>query len=145
MTKIIFENFKQFFLNLVFDFVNRKFLVYEKFENTKQLFNQKVFVFKIYLKKIESHLFEFIETHRANFFLIKLNAKLKFKILSIDEMFNTREKILIKIIMQKKTLKRVRSNDENIFIHSKLFKSFLNKSKRFSNKFNNQFNSQFFN
>ena len=80
MTKIIFENFKQFFLNLVFDFVNRKFFVYEKFENAKQLFNQKIFVFKIYLKKIESHLFEFIETYRANFFLIKLNAKLKFKI-----------------------------------------------------------------
>ena len=97
------------------------------------------------MKKIESHLFEFIETHRANFFLIKLNAKLKFKILNIDEMFNTREKILIKIIIQKKTLKRVRSNDENIFIYSKLFKSSFNKSKRFFNKSNDQFNSQFFN
>ena len=145
MTRIIFENFKQFFFNLIFDFVNRRFLVYEKFENIKQLFNQKIFVFKIYLKKTKSHLFEFIETYRAIFFLIKLNAKLKFKILNIDEIFNTREKILIKIIMQKKTLKRMRSNNENHFIQFKFFKNFLNKSKRFSNKFNNQFNFSFFN
>ena len=145
LTRIIFENSKQFFLNLIFDFVNRKFFVYEKFENVKQLFNQKIFVFKIYLKKTKFYLFEFIKTHRINFFLIKLNAKLKFKILNIDKIFNTREKILIKIIMQKKTLKRTRSNDENHFIQFKFFKNSFNKSKRFSNKFNNQFNSQFFN
>ena len=60
-------------------------------------------------------------------------------------MFNTRENFLIKIIMQKKTLKRTRTNDENQFIQFKLFKSSLNKSKRFSNKFNNQFYFQFFN
>ena len=136
LTKIIFENFKQFFLNLVFDFVNRKFFVYEKFENVKQLFNQKIFVFKIYLKKTKFYLFEFIETYRANFFLIKLNAKLKFKILNIDKIFNTREKNLIKIIMQKKTLKRTCVKNENYFIQFKFFKNFLNKSKRFSNKFN---------
>ena len=47
--------------------------------------------------------------------------------------------------MQKKTLKRTRSNDENHFIQFKFFKNSFNKSKRFSNKFNNQFNSQFFN
>ena len=141
LTKIIFENFKQFFLNFVFDFVNRKFLVYEKFESVKQLFNQKIFVFKIYLKKTKSHLFKFIETYRANFFLIKLNAKLKFKILNIDEIFNTREKILIKIIMQKKTLKRTRLSNENYSTQFKFFKDSLNKLKRFSNKFNNQFNS----
>ena len=103
-----------------------------------------IFVFQIYLKKI-FYLFEFIKTYWANFFLIKLNAKLKFKILNIDKIFNTREKILIKIIMQKKTLKRTRSNDENHFIQFKFFKNSFNKSKRFSNKFNNQFNSQFFN
>ena len=97
------------------------------------------------MKKIESHLFEFIETHRANLFLAKLNAKLKFKILNIDEMTSIREEILAKIIMQEKTLKRVRSSDENIFTHSKFFKSSLNKSKKFSNKSNDQFNSQFFN
>ena len=97
----------------------------------------------IYLKKTKSHLFEFIETYRASFFLVKLNTKLKFKILNIDEIFNTREKILIKTIMQKKTLKRTRSNDENHFTQFKFFKNSLNKSKRFFNKFNNQLNSQF--
>ena len=35
LTRIIFENFKQFLLNLIFDFVNRKLFVYEKFENVK--------------------------------------------------------------------------------------------------------------
>ena len=145
MTRIIFENFKQFLLNLIFDFVNRKFFIYEKFENVKQLFNQKIFVFKIYLKKIKFYLFEFIETHRANFFLVKSNAKLKFKILNIDEIFNFREKLLIKIIMQKKILKRVRSNNENNFIHLKFFKNSFNKLNFFFNKFNNQFNFLFFN
>ena len=46
--------------------------------------------------------------------------------------------------MQKKTLKRTRSNDENHFTQFKFFEDFFNKSKRFSNKFNDQFNSQFF-
>ena len=96
------------------------------------------------MKKTKSHLFEFIETYRINFFLVKLNAKLKFKILNIDEIFNTREKILIKIIMQKKILKRTRSNDENHFIQFKFFKNSFNKSKRFFNKFNDQFNLLFF-
>ena len=144
MTKIIFENFKQFLLNLVFDFINRKFFFYEKFENVKQLFNQKIFVFKIYLKKTKFHLFEFIETYRTNFFLIKLNAKLKCKILNINKMFNIREKSLIKIIMQKKILKRTRSNDENYSTQFKFFKDFFNKSKKLSNKSNDHFNSQFF-
>ena len=97
------------------------------------------------MKKTKFYLFEFIETHRANFFLVKLNAKLKFKILNIDEIFNTREKILIKIIMQKKTLKRTRLNNENYFTQFKFFKNSLNKLKKFFNNFNDQFNSQFSN
>ena len=44
--------------------------------------------------------------HRANFLLIKLKNDLKNKILNTREMSHTREKILIKTIMQKKTLKR---------------------------------------
>ena len=38
--------------------------------------------------------------------MIKLKNDLKKKILNTKKMFHTREKILIKIIMQKKTLKR---------------------------------------
>ena len=48
----------------------------------------------------------FVEMHRANFLLIKLKNDLKNKILNTREMSHTREKILVKIIMQKKTLKR---------------------------------------
>ena len=81
------------------DFINRKLFAYKRFESAKQLSNQKIFVFKIYLKKTKSHLFEFIETHWVNFFLAKLNTKLKFKILNINKMFNTRENFLIKIII----------------------------------------------
>ena len=50
----------------------------------------------------------FVEMHRANFFLIKLKNDLKNKILDTREMFHTREEILVKTIMQKKTLKRNR-------------------------------------
>ena len=116
-------------MNLIFDFINRKLFVYERFESVKQLSNQKNFVFKIYLKKTKFHLFKFIETYRANFFLIKLNAKLKFKILSIDKKFNIREKILIKIIMQKKISKRTRSNNKIISLNQS-FSKILSISQR---------------
>ena len=42
-------------------------------------------------------------------------------------------------------MKRTRSNNENNFTQSKLFKDFLKKLKKLFNKFNNQFNSQFYN
>ena len=88
---------------------------------------KKILFSKFILKKKKFYLFEFIKMHRANLFLIKLNAKLKFKILNINKISNTREKTLIKIIMQKKTLKRTRSNNENHFIQFKIFKNFFNK------------------
>ena len=48
----------------------------------------------------------FVEMHKANFFLIKFKNDLKNKILDTRKMSHTREEILVKIIMQKKTLKR---------------------------------------
>ena len=68
--------------------------------------NQKKFAFKIYLKNIKSHMFSFEKMHKVNFFLTKFKDDLKKKILNTRKMSHTREKILIKTIMQKKTLKR---------------------------------------
>ena len=45
-------------------------------------------------------------------------------------MFNTREKFLIKIIIQKKTLKRTRLNNKNNFTQLKFFKNTFNKLKK---------------
>ena len=70
-------------------------------------------VFKIYLKELEDHLSKFSKHHRVNIFLIKLTFRLKDKLLNINNISNNREKILIIIIMQKKTLKRVRQTSEN--------------------------------
>ena len=68
--------------------------------------NQKIFAFKTYLKNIKSHMISFEKMHKVNFFLVKLKNDLKEKILNTKEISHTREKILIKIIIQKKTLKR---------------------------------------
>ena len=75
-------------------------------------------MFKIYLKKLEDHLFEFAKNHRAHIFLVKLKSKLKNKILSTSDVSKTREEILAMIIMQKKTLKRTRHASDNHFEHA---------------------------
>ena len=72
-----------------------------------------MFVFKTYLKNLESHLSDFLEHHRANIFLTKLKSKLKNKLLSTDTMLKIREEILTQTIMQKKTLKRQHENDSD--------------------------------
>ena len=77
------------------------------------MFNQKIIVFKIYLKKLKFQLKFFEKTHRAFIFLIKLKFNLKKKILDIDQISKTRESMLKVIVMQKKNLKRARENDDN--------------------------------
>ena len=47
------------------------------------------------------------------FFLFKFRSNFKQKILNINNVFNTRKKILKIVIMQKKNLKRNRENDEH--------------------------------
>ena len=49
--QIIYLKFEQFLLDLVVDSVNRRFIVYEKFNAVYQKIDQKVNVFKTYLKK----------------------------------------------------------------------------------------------
>ena len=111
MKSIEYKNFEQFFLNLVIDSVNRRFYVYERWKSAKQKSNQKVFVFKIYLKDLENYLSKFFENYRVNFFLAKLKFEFKKKILSTNTMSNNRKEILVVAIMQKNTLKRTRKND----------------------------------
>ena len=79
---VTFEFFKLFLLDLIADPVNRRLLVYEKWKATKQRQDQKVLVFKAYLKELEAHLHPFAEEQRANIFLVKLRPELKNKILS---------------------------------------------------------------
>ena len=106
LKNIIFVDFEQFLLDLMIDSTNRRLLVYERWIDAMQKSNQKIFAFKTYLKKIKNHMLSFVEMHRANFLLIKLKNDLKNKILNTREMSHTREEILVKTIMQKKTLKR---------------------------------------
>ena len=59
----------------------------------------RVSIFKIHLEKLENYLLSFEEEHKANFFFIKFKLKLKNKILSIDNIFKLKKKILIMIII----------------------------------------------
>ena len=100
-------------LNFVIDSINRQFIVYEKFDTIHQKINQKVNVFKIYLKETEKKLSFFDEYYKVMLFLIKLTSVLKNKFFIIKYVLNTRKTILFKIIMQEITLKRTRENDNN--------------------------------
>ena len=115
-------------------------------------------IFKIFLKKLESYLFDFQKMHRAHIFLIKLKSKLiKNKILSIDNVFTIRKKILTQIIMQEKIMKRSREanfdtnhNDEKKIASKFDDRKFKNRSNRLivsklahnDEKFNNSRNFQ---
>ena len=78
--QIIYLKFEQFLLDLVVDSINRWFIVYEKFDAIHQKIDQKVSVFKIYLKEIEKELPFFDEYHKAMLFLAKLTSVLKNKL-----------------------------------------------------------------
>ena len=50
--QIIYLKFEQFLLNLVIDSINRRLIVYKKFNAIHQKIDQKVSVFKIHLKEM---------------------------------------------------------------------------------------------
>ena len=128
--QVIYLKFEQLLLNLVIDLINRRLIVYEKFDAIHQKINQKVNVFKIYLKEIKRELFLFDEYHKAMLFLIKLISMLKNKLFIMKNVFNIKETILFKIIMQEITLSRTRENDDNSNNQSKSNKFFDNQSNQ---------------
>ena len=142
-------------LNLVVDSINRRLIVYEKFNATHQKIDQKVNVFKTYLKKIKKELSSFDEYHRIMLFLVKLTPVLKNKLLIMRNVPNTKEIILFKTIMQKITLSRTRKggdNSNNQHKNNKFFDNQFNRNQqsdkvRHFNKFekndksNNHFNT----
>ena len=113
MNNVTFDNFENFLLNLIVDSVNRWLNVYERWKNVKQNSNQKISIFKIYLKDLKTHLFELKKIYKTFIFFVKFRFEFKQKILSIDNVSNIRKNILNIVIMQKKNLKRQRENDDN--------------------------------
>ena len=128
--QVIYLKFKQFLLNFVIDSINRRFIVYEKFNATYQKIDQKVNVFKIYLKEIKKELSLFDEYHKVILFLTKLISMLKNKFFIMKNMFNIRKTILFEIIMQKITLSRTRENGDNSNNQHKSNKFFGNQFNR---------------
>ena len=132
--QVIYLKFEQFLLNLVADSINRRLIVYEKFDATHQKIDQKVSVFKIYLKEIEKELPFFDEYHKVMLFLAKLTSVLKNKLFIIKDVPNTREAILFKIIMQEIILNRTRDGDgnsNNQYKNNKFFDNQFNRDQQF--------------
>ena len=100
-------------LNLVVDSINRQFIVYEKFDATHQKIDQKINVFKTYLKEIKKKLSFFNEYHKVMLFLTKLTPMLKNKLFIMKNVSNIKKTILFKIIMQEITLSRTREGNDN--------------------------------
>ena len=95
--QVIYFKFKQFLLNFVIDLINRRFIAYKKFNAIYQKINQKVNVFKIYLKEIKRKLFFFDEYHKIILFLAKLISVLKNKLFIMKNIFNIRKILLFKL------------------------------------------------
>ena len=100
-------------LILIIDSINRRLIIYEKFDAIHQKIDQKISVFKIYLKEIKKILFSFNEYHKIILFLIKSFSILRNKLLIIKNVLNIKKIILFKIIMQEITLSRTRENNDN--------------------------------
>ena len=97
--QIIYLKFEQFLLNLIVDSINRRLIVYEKFDAIHQKIDQKINVFKTYLKEIKKKLPLFDEYHKVMLFLTKFISMLKNKLLIMKNVSNTKKAILFKIIM----------------------------------------------
>ena len=111
--QVIYLKFEQFLLNLIIDSINRRFIVYEKFDAIHQKIDQKINVFKIYLKEIKRKLSFFDKYYKIILFLTKLILVLKNKFLIMKDVLNIKKIILFKIIMQKIMLNRTREDDDN--------------------------------
>ena len=86
--------------NLIIDSINCRLIVYEKYNAIHKKTDQKVSVFKIYLKEIKRELSSFDKYYKVILFLIKLILMLKNKLFIIRNVFNIKEIILFKTIMQ---------------------------------------------
>ena len=75
--------------------------------------DQKVSVFKFYLKEIKRKLFLFDEYHKVILFLVKFISVLKNKLFIMRNVLNIKEIILFKIVIEKITLSRTREDDDN--------------------------------
>ena len=131
--QIIYLKFKQFSLNLIIDSINRRFIIYEKFDAIHQKIDQKINVFKIYLKEIKRKLSFFDKYYKIILFLAKLISMLKNKFFIMKNVFNIKKIILFKIIMQKITLSCTRENNDN--------HNFQQKTTNFSNINLNEINN----
>ena len=87
-------------LDFGIDSINRRFIVHKKFDATHQKIDQKVNVFKSFLKVIKEELFLFDEYHKVILFLTKLILILKNKFFIIRDVLNIKKTILFKIIIQ---------------------------------------------
>ena len=97
--QIIYLKFKQFLLNFIINSINRRLIVYEKFDTIHQKIDQKVNVFKIHLKEIKKELSFFDEYYKVMLFLTRFISVLKNKLLIMKNVFNTKMIILFKIII----------------------------------------------
>ena len=124
--------------------MNRRLIIYEKFDATHQKINQKISVFKIYLKEIKKKLLSFDEYHKAMLFLAKLISVLKNKLFIMRDVLSTKKIILFKVIMQETTLNRTRDDDEHNHSSSKSNKFFEHQFNRTqqSDKFRHLSNSE---
>ena len=103
MNDVIFDDFENFLLNLIVDSINRWLNAYERWKNVKQNLNQKIIVFKIYLKNLKSYLFLFEEIHKTFFFSLNFVMNLNKKFL-ISKTFRILEKIFWKLSLCKKRI-----------------------------------------
>ena len=97
--QIIYLRFEQFSLNFIIDLINRRFIVYQKFDVIHQKIVQKVNVFKIYLKEIKKKLFSVNEYHKVILFLVKFTFVLKNKLFIIKNVSKIKEITFFKIMM----------------------------------------------
>ena len=95
------------------DSINRRFIVYKKLDTIHQKIDQKVSVFKIYLKEIKKELSLFDEYYKIILFLAKLISELKNKFLIMKNVFNIKKINLFKVIMQEIILNRTCEDDDN--------------------------------
>ena len=101
----------------------------KKFNTIHQKIDQKINVFKIYLKEIKRKLSFFDEYRKVILFLAKFTSILKNKFFITKIVFNIKKTILFKSIMQEIILSHTRENDNN------------NNNQHKNNKFfDNQFN-----
>ena len=128
---ITWQKFSKWLLNELMPRNQRKFYMYRKYKNARQLKNQTISEYITYFKNIESNIVTFSEKQRIHFLFHELNQEIYIQLM-YDTIFTNFNVLCDKTIQIESVKKKTANQDDKFEKGSKRIQSFFKQHKTFS-------------